>query len=100
MRCRSARKRGDDDQIANPLGPIPDPDAELSNRDLSGHRLIFGTAHPAGDVCGFRPGDEMVLSTQATPASEVGRAGLVEPHDDLDARACKAAITQYEQKNR
>jgi hypothetical protein len=27
----------------------------------------------------------MVLSTQATPASEVGLAGLVEPHDDRDA---------------
>src|SRR5512147_3278151 len=27
----------------------------------------------------------MVLSTEATPASEVGRAGLVEPHDDRDA---------------
>jgi hypothetical protein len=82
---RSIRERGDDDQIANPLGPIPDPDAELADRELSGHRLVLGPAHPAGDVGRFRPGDEMVLSTQATPASEVGIAGLVEPHDDRDA---------------
>jgi hypothetical protein len=82
---RSLHKRCDKDQIANPLGPIFDPDAELANRDLSGHRLLLGTAHPVGDVLGFRPGDEMVLSTQATPASEVSLASLVEPYDDFDA---------------
>jgi hypothetical protein len=71
--------------MAHPLGPIPDPHAQLAHRDLSGHRLILGTAHPVGDVCRLRPGDHVVLATEATPASEVGRAGLVQPQDDIDA---------------
>ncbi len=36
----------------------------------------------------------MILTTQASSAAEVGHAGLVQPQNDIDARACKAAIAQ------
>ena len=58
----------------------------------------YSARGPVGDLLRFGPGDDAVLSAQATPAPEVGRAAMVQSHTTSTPRACKAAITHYEQR--